>query len=388
MKRISCISFFLLFFHITFPVYSTLGAELKRIDPEAFEWMLKTSLNIMKVYRHYNDLIEKYDPIFLFDVDSVQTFRNDYIIPTSLGPITTGPIQMDIALYGNFRIKDSYLGLLVIGNSFDLQIDEELHPDLRSTIGPYGDLYGWVSRYMIIAVRGGFKEDVNLTIGGLVKKSPYITTASDGSKYFSIFYDEEDREYKTNVEEDEFFLHANLYGYDIGTIYKFNENELTLFEFKRRIGKERGKLNIAFNYYGFLDTYQGGIEYTDFMPTNYISLGIEGFLNIHKKGHGTGLAYMLSTSSIYLFRDKRSKEEASKRDFHISINLGASYSKDIFDEGLFGYSWDVALEDISLFFIKSYGRFSFGESYNYHKTLYRIPIKDETLVFIGFQLML
>ena len=61
------------------------------------------------------------------------------------------------------------------------------------------------------------------------------------------------------------------------------------------------------------------------------------------------------------------------------LNIGYSYSKDIFEEAISGYSFEVTFDNVYLY-KKWLGGISFGMTYNYHSSLYRIPIRDEVLL--------
>lgn len=369
----------LIIFLIAWPAHYLQADEDKYITPEEFEWISNTSIDIMRAYDHCNQLINRYDPTFLFDADSVQTFDNDYIIPTNFGLVLVGLIQLDISIFWRAIQKPQFsLGVLAVGSSMDLQIQNDLP-------GYGANLHGWGKRYMILAVKTVLKEDIKFTLGGLFKQSPYIETGPDGSKYFSTFYDDEKEEYETEVTQKELFLHTDIYNYDLGVIFNTDVGvELTEFKKLFRIGERYGMLGPRISYYDFLDTVKFGLIYSDLMLTNFLLFKAEASMDVHKRGSESDLSYALSDMSIYLF--KNSKGNSSERDFCISLTLGASYSKDFFNEKLFGSSWDVSFEDIRLF-KNHYLMIGFGGSHNYHETLYRCPIKGETSVFIAIRWM-
>jgi hypothetical protein len=119
-----------------------LNAQIKYITPASFEWMFRTSIDIMNTYRYYNLIIHVHDPTFLFDANTIQTGANNYFIPTSFGPMTVGPIQLNMLIYGKWQVNESLgLGFFAIANGIDLQISDKEHPELRDPDGPYGDLY-------------------------------------------------------------------------------------------------------------------------------------------------------------------------------------------------------------------------------------------------------
>lgn len=373
---------------------SSLAAGEKRITPEGFEWISKTSLNVMATYQRYDELIKRYDPKLLFNIDAVRGCEHDYITPTTIGDLTVVPVQLDFALYGNWRIKQTSLGFLAVANTVDLRIAKEAHPDLNSGDGPYGILYGWYKRYILAAFRGSFGENIKLAIGEVYAYSPYVVTALDGSKQFGLIEEQGYKEYKTTKGEKESFLYANFYGYEVGGIHDFKKVNPKLFQLRKffNIGKDLGELIPGVNYYRLADTTQAGIEHKDFMLTPNVSLGGKFFLNIHERNRGAGLAYITGTMSAYFLKDKAAGEDDSKRDLYISLTPGLSYSRDIFDEDLWGYSLDIALENFPMApgHEKNFGqgKFAIGVSRNYHGTLHRVPIKDEMLLSVAFQWMI
>ncbi len=228
-------------------------AQKGQITPDSFEWMAKTSINIMDTYQYYNTLIDNYEPKFLFDARSVQTFWDNYIIPTTLGDITVGPIQMDMALYWKWQPRDSLsFGFLAFVNGIDLQIDENIHLELTSVDSLYGDLYGWKSRKYIIAVHLEFNKDIDVTIGALIQQTPYITLDSLGNQVFSIPYFDEPpiEEWRTYEEQTELFLNGTAYGYEVRTLYEFKESSINLFEINKELKNKRyGEFELGLNYY-------------------------------------------------------------------------------------------------------------------------------------------
>ncbi|MCK4695723.1 MAG: hypothetical protein KAT74_08165, partial [Candidatus Cloacimonetes bacterium] len=207
-------------------------AQNNQITPSSFEWMSKTSINIMDTYQYYNTLIDNYEPKFLLDARSVQTFWGDYIMHTTLGDITVGPIQMDFALYWKWQPRDSLsFGFLAFVNSIDLQIDKKIHPELRSSSGEYGDLYAWQSSKWIVGVHPEFNKDIDVTVGVLIQQTPYVVD-SLGNELFSIHYFDEPpiHEWRTYEEDTELFLNGTAFGYEVRTLYEFKESSINLFE--------------------------------------------------------------------------------------------------------------------------------------------------------------
>ena len=88
--------------------------------------------------------------------------------------------------------------------------------------------------------------------------------------------------------------------------------------------------------------------------------------------------------TLFVFKDKYTgKPVYDKKDFYISLNWGSSYSKCIFDEALLGYSWKLSFENIL-------GRvgIAFGGSYNDYNYLFRVPIKNESMILIDMKIMI
>jgi hypothetical protein len=342
----------------------------------------------MDTYQYYNTLIDNYETKFLFDVRSVQTFENDYIIPTTLGDITVGPFQGDLALYWKWQPRDSLsFGFLCFVNSIDLMIDENIHPELRSSSGPYGDLFAWKSRKYIIAVHPKFNKDIDVIVGALIQQTPYVIIDSQGNQVFSIHYFDEPpiHEWRTYEEHTELFLNGTAYGYEVRTLYEFKESSINLFEIDKELKNKRyGEFKLGLNYYKHSKTVQTGFQYKNDKLISFLPFKFDLFWDIYKKDKWNELSYAQMDMTLFAFRNKYTGEPVyDKKDFYISLNWGSSYSNCIFDEALIGYSWKLSFENIFRTF-----SLAFGGSYNDYNYLFRVPIKNETMVLIDMKIMI
>jgi len=386
MKRDQYFSFYLTLI-LTLFSFGQADAKSKEITPDGFNWMSRTSIDIMKTYRHYNTFIEQNNPKFLFDAHTIQTAQNDYILPTSLGPITSGPIQGEMAIYYNWQINQKkQIGFFAFVNSIDLQIDSKLHPNLRDTDGPYGDLYGWKSAKYIMAADHEFSPDIKITLGALVNYRPYLTLAADSSQQFDIYYDEEKEEYRTDKDAAELFFHGTFYGYDIGTLYQFEANTFSLIELKRffKMGEDAGYLALGYNHYSYLKTHQLGLEYehNSLLP---LPVHLEAYWNLYRDKKWNDIGYFLfSTRRTFLKDESPAADAEPEKDFFITAHGGISYSKDLFTEGLPGYFINFDMNHIWGYWTN----LMIGYSYNYHDYLHRLPIKDEHSIVVAFRIMI
>lgn len=359
------------------------------ITPEAFNWMSKTSINIKKTYDNYQSFIDEHDPIFLFDFNTIQTERNNYLIPSSLGDLSVGPIQGELAMYFRKQTKkDLKLGFFLCGNSLDLQINKELHPTLRDTLGPYGDLYGWKIGKMIFAISTTFNQNVEISLGALGTNRPHITFDNNGTEQFDIIFNDEEDEYSTSLIKSEFFFIGTFYGYKFGTFYEFSEREFSLIELKKNInlGKKNGEAGLGLRHYSFRKTFQAGFEYSNPTLLSVISVDFESYWNIYKNGQWNDLGYIILSSGVSIFKDRQQKEiDRVKKDFFIEIKGGVSYSKNIFNEGLTGYSCTMDFINIWGWWHSS---FKVGYSYNYFDYLSRLPLKNEHGIIIAGRIMI
>ena len=359
------------------------AAQDKYITPASFEWISRTSIDIMKSYRYYNTLINKYDPDFLLDANSVQTAVKNFTIPTSFGPITVGPLQLNMAIYVKWQVNKSFrLGFLAYANGIELIINKGQHPDLANPDGQYGYITSWINRKFIVAIRPDFNPDLKLTIGGLVKHTPYVTLSESGEEQFDITMSE--KGYRTYVESGDLFLQSRYRSYELSTLYEFEENSLNLIEIKQYIemGHKTGSLSIGYNRYEYLKTHQAGIEYSSQSFLSLMPFHIEAYWNIYKKGSWNDIGYILLQINREFLNDSISVNK-DNHDFGIQVDIGTSYSKDLFIEGLFGFCLNVNLRNIW----GIWRNLSIGFTYNYHDYLYRLPIKNEPMILVAFRII-
>ena len=376
---------YLLFWALVVSFLPTYG-QSKLITPEGFNWMSRTSINIVNTYRNYQYFIKENEPKFLFDVNTIQTFGYGYTIPSSLGMINVGPIHLELGAYFRWQVKENFkLGFFAFANTLDLQIDDVKHPDLTSSSGAYGNLYGWQSGKIILAVNPQINENINFSVGALLVDSPFVTLSEDCTDQFDIYFDEEFDEYLPNNEREELFFLGKFYGYEIGTFFEFKEKIFSLIDFKRvfSLSEKAGDIGVGFRHYNFLNTYQVGAEYQNSSLFTILPVNFEVYWNILKNNKWNEISYVNFSTGKTFLKDQ-STELASKRDFHINVSTGISYSRELFDEGLVGYQ-------ISFDFANIWGAWRslvLGYSRNYRDYLNRLPIKNEHEVVFAFRFMM
>lgn len=342
----------------------------------------------MRTYRYYNTLIEKYDPRFFMSMDMVRISKSDYFAATTLGPISVMPIEGKALFYFGTLIKKSrYIGLMLLINAVNLSSDLDLTPESEK----YSKV-GWNSGNTILAVRTVFDEDLALTVGTQLNISPYVIKDSVNNRIFSVYYDEELEIYKGTQSSTQLFLHLDYSGFDFGTVYNFKKNVMNLFELVKfyTIGNSLGRLGTGFNFYDFHKTYQVGVQYKDFPVVSNTLFSMETYWNLLKQHRWNDISYLLfEASTDFLKQNSAGSDASNKKDFHIALDLGVSYSKDIFRDGLFGYCGELIFKNIRVVSqgIPFYMNFSIGVSNDYHKSLNRLPMKNEPMINFGFQLM-
>ena len=115
------------------------------------------------------------------------------------------------------------------------------------------------------------------------------------------------------------------------------------------------------------------------MLASFLSIGTSGLFNIYTEDENRSpVGHTLVYNRIFFFRDAPLRSQESTEDFYIVLKTGASVTRDLFDEYLYGYIGEISAENIQLSGTKML--FLFGASYNYKETLYRIPVQDQLLL--------
>jgi|AntAceMinimDraft_9_1070365.scaffolds.fasta_scaffold03722_2 hypothetical protein len=376
MKQVKGIVIAILLLMFSFSVF----AKNTQITPSSFEWMAKTSINIMETYKFYSDLIEREKPKLLIDARTIQTANREFFIPTTLGDITVNPFMVEVAVYWKWQPKDSLsFSFLAFHNGIDLIIDDDAHPELIAQDSLYNHL-DWPNGKSIIAVRPDFNKNIDITAGVLLSFTPYITTDSLNNQLFDLFYDDDKEDWETRIRREELFLDCVLYGYKVRTFYEFKESSINLFQLNKELNNKRyGEFELGFNYYKHSKTVQTGFQYKNSNLIKSVPIKFDFFWDIHKKNQWNELSYTQLDMTLNFFEWTY---DVAFKDLCMSLNWGISYSKCIFDEALLGYSWKISFENMWKFSM------SFGGSYNDYKYLSRVPIKDETLITLDLQFIL
>lgn len=341
-------------------------SEYKFIDPDAFERISNISLNILKTFKKYDNLIYKNNYKTLINVNSI-ALSNFYSVSTTAGTVVIHPMQADLLFHSR--------GLMLIASTVDLRIAKLFNEHLSNE---YLIPYGWSNRYGIVGYKLlGRTKGNDLTLGLMWSSKPYIETDSEGNKLFG-YLDKGGFVLKTTtISAVAPFLHVNILGNDIATIYSSEENALDSIEYEVsfNLGERAGKVNLGYSYSKFSDTNQAGFKINEYKLTNRTSLRMEYYHDLSIND----IAYILPTFSFYFAKDNKPDKDSDILDTYTSLNVGYSYSKDIFEEAISGYLFKVTFENVYLY-KNWFGSISLGVTYNYHNSLYRIPIRDENLL--------
>jgi hypothetical protein len=348
-------------------VYSQFD-EYTIIDPEAFERISYLNLNILETFRDYNNLIYENDNKTIMNVNGI-TPSKFFVAPTSTGPVIVNPLQVDLLFHSR--------GFLIVANAVDLRLVllKNSHLPLE-----YRLVYGWSYRSVIGAYRLHFgKKKNSVTIGALWRDQPYFETDSEGNKVFGYYQAKFKLNTSTRTEIAPFF-HVSLFGIDIVTEYSPESNAISSAdtEVTRSFGRRTGELVLGYGYSKFSDTTLAGFKYKKCLPFQWFSIGLEYYRNLTDRK----VAYYQPTISVFLFRDRILKKivkeikRSDKRDFFLSLNFGYSYTNDIFDESIEGFLYGITLENFYVY-KKWYAKILCNVTYNYHGSLYQMPMKDE-----------
>ncbi|GEM_PF-6445429 len=337
----------------------------------------------MRAFNSGLQIILKYDPVFFINADTIQAFSKEgFTVPMKFYEQKVQPIQGDMTLYWQpFKEKNWTIAFLASVSTIDLQTRERGLPS---------DAYGWMMRYTVLGMRATLSDIVKVTVGYLYKFYPIILTDEFGKKYFSSELDENND--IAHNETNSCFFHTDILGINLSAIVRAGEG-IDLVEFKIPFSFNENYTIISpdIGYFRFHDIVKTGLSVTNEFPVRIentsiesIIVGLEASSRVCARHDWTGLTSMILTVSFIADRDKSSKNVPKGREFYKKITIGVSYSKELFLEGIAG-----AFIESSVFNLRLFGNHFFignlGVAYNYHYSLYRMPIKNQIL--IPFSLM-
>lgn len=366
------------------------------IIPESFKLISETSLDIIQTFDDYNTEITANGYKFFFDIDLVTILNTRFIVPTTQGNKNFELGQYTGCLYWSIDLTSSFsLAIFAAGNGIALA--NNIWTDSHNDVFSYD--YGI---YCLIIKESEY--NFALDCGFIKRWLPIITSDVNNNEYFSYTFDNEINRFVTSEEEQtEAFANLFLFGFTSKIVYDTEDSVFKAFEFRYEFSVADllrlfipgldinvrdflGLLVPGFNYFDFMNIKQLGYRHYAISPLDFIKFSYELYFNLDKQN----LDYIVADISLYLFGDKgqQYKNELSNenktRHFGIALNGGLSYSKDIFPEGVFGYSVKIALKNIPL--LISTAEIDVGYSNNYHATLYRLPIKDGNVLLLELKL--
>ena len=337
--------------------------EHPTIDPTAFESISHASLNILQTFKEYDNLIADNNFRTILNAKGA-SMSEMYSVTTTAGDVVVHPFQADVLFHSK--------GFVLVASMMDLRIAKLFNEGLAFE---YLLPYGWSYRYAVAGYRLlGRRRGNDLTVGVMFQQKPYIEEGPGGEKVFGYL----DKGYTlltTTVSTYSPFIHVNIFGNDIATIYSTEEGELDSaeYEFSLRLGERTGRLNMGYNFSRFSDSSQAGIKYKELHFTRWMTFGLEYYQNAD-----TGrLSYIQPEVTFFLAWDGRKASE--KLDRYTRINLGYSFDREIFSEEVPGYAAKVTFENLRIYGDWA-GSISVGIANNYRAVLSRIPIRDETLM--------
>lgn len=375
VKKSILVFLFLFFLSLTTKGYS---GDME-ISAAEFKWMADTSGNIIGKIKEYNYELDKYQPHFFLDYDTLLTPGYEYTVPTPAGDWKVGPVEGNVGFYGGTK----HIGILGVINGINLLIDD------RHKEGEYSDLTGWANYYYILGFRFFYNRDFQALTGYIMKQTPCIIRDYDGEYKFAAYYDSSNK-LQTNDTEIENIYMLKLFGIGMGTVYNYDNKKPGSFLLDRdlfRSGKY-GTLNLSIAYYNTERTYQAGYTYREFAVADFLSLGSGGLFNIRSDNSEKGrVAHISAFDTLYFFKDHKKVEDPQeaiskekKSDFYMTVQTGVSLTRDLFDENLYGFFAEISLENIPLF--GALGNLSGGVAYNYEEMLKRLPVKNQYTVFL------
>lgn len=333
------------------------------IDPDAFDKISNNSINLLDTYAYFSDLVYENDNRTLIHANTIM-MPDYYEVRTPVGPVVVTPLLADVLLYSR--------NFIFIATTVDLRIGWTRNPSLSPE---YRYQYGWPNRSCIGGYRIGLTKGSDMTVGVVWRNTPYILTDTEGNKIFG-FHDDPVFGIRTSTTTlIAPFFHVRALGADIVTTYDSENPEFNSAGIRIGIGlgKTLGKLEIGGNYSRFSNQMISGFSLTKFNPAKWLMLNVK----FYEDNSTEKTSYFCPSASFFVNRGNEPKD-SGKLDTYSSVDVGYSYSNDLFDVPVYGLSFGYSVDNVH-FGRKWYGNASVAFSYNYHDVLYRIPLRDEIL---------
>lgn len=382
------ITFKIFVFLLLFINLQTIANTKNSISPAQFRWMSETSIHVMETYQNYNHIVTANNmPIYL-NFDLVIARGKDYYLRTTHGNIDVHPGEFKFFCYTNLLIKEKWpFRFLLMINSLSMSSDLDLNPEKED----YYSEISWNSGTTLIAYRPIQRKNEQLTIGVQSNFKPYIIADSLNNDIFSVYYDEQDSIYKGTKSYPQLFLHYIKSGYDFGTMYNRKKNVIQLLELAKHkmLKKDWGQFITRFRYLNFLRNYQLGFRLNEFSQIRNVLLDLSLMWNIVRDNQWNDFSSLSLNTSINLNRKNNIEELMKQKQRYTTLDLGISYSKEVFNHLLFGASCNAVFHQMSFSDRPVFCDLGFGLSYNYHDNMIRLPLKDVMIMkfFIAFYSM-
>lgn len=352
----------------------------RTISPDDFESITGTSISILRAYEHALKLVDGGGLLFLLDADTLIGPEGRHRINTVFGENSVSIEQRDVNFYWNFvnveEFKAAFFtvfsgtGLLGATSVWDAEKNEYVS-------------YNWGKHHFVIGLRSVLFGDYKISAGLLSKKVPFIETGSDGKKVFGV-HGVTGRGTVEYTFYYDLFFHTDIFGYDLRTAFDFSGGPMFEHLELRKMFDVAGlgSLGPSVGYQRFLNTGTAGLIAGDFMFSGFAGFKGEVFYAFNRDIRGSSLAHSLAEGFMCFFGDP-AKRTGKERDFYVSITAGTSYDREVDPSGYWGGMWQAALNNVRIW--EGYCRLAFGTATNYYDTLYRYPIKGETVINVDLR---
>ncbi len=281
----------------------------------------------MRVFNKGIEIIQKYDPLFLLDVDTIQALAKEgFSVPLVFGEQNVKPIQGDITFYLRpFKDNNWSLAILVNASSLDFQIKE------GGTMPE--SFYGWKKRFIILGIRFTITDFIKITSGYLYKISPLIIKDEFGNKYFSQELDE-NRDLKHSISNSS-FVNTDISGIDLGGVLKAGQG-IDFLECKIPFyfNDDRLMVKPQISYFAFHNLIKAGMVISNEIPVKIegtkidsILLELEGHTRVYAKDDWTGLNVAILNLYIVGEKKKEAGNSIKNLESYANLKISGSFSK-------------------------------------------------------------
>jgi hypothetical protein len=363
---------------------------LPTIQPDAFNAIAKTSVNILLTQRHYLDEFETAKPegpqgfYLYFDLNyDLPTADWSWVsIPVSVGDmqgeLRKGRLGVDVG----YKFNEYSFGIYDIAEGFSLSAPRARNPGFAqyysADSSAAADVPTWNLGYQIFAFTLARQDYFHIALGLFSRNFPLV--GDTGAPRFLLQPGDSGQSWQGSRNEFQGYADLDIHGYDFSSLYTLG-GTLDLIGFRKRWPLGDAQIQPTVNYFRYRRRWQAGMELTGYPAWRPLELGGEVYGDSRLEPEGERAMHGHAEAKAH-YRLWPLTGESGARRFHFAATASGGFSSDALEQGVWGHAEGLAFENVFKVL-----QFSLERSENEPCRLLQMPLRNAVVWSFDFKVI-